>query len=306
MVANPVLVLVGPTCVGKTELSLKLAPSLNAEIVSADSRQIYKFLDIGTAKPSKVEFQKVRHHFINVLEPDQDYSAGEYSHNARQKIKFIQNTGKNVIVVGGSGLYLKALLYGIIAENGKDEIIRSALKERLDKEGLSSLYKELNNLDPELAKRLSPNDTQRILRGLEVFFSSGNRLSAIQGNQEDVAPFEYVQIGLTMDRKLLYERINKRVDDMLVQGLIDEVKYLKEQGWAKNNSLNTVGYKEVLQYLDGEIDFDMMTELIKRNTRRYAKRQLTWFRKDQTISWFDTPLANLELKIQSLLQKVQS
>jgi tRNA dimethylallyltransferase len=300
---KPVIVIVGPTAIGKTALSLQLAHAYNAEIISADSRQIYKYMNIGTAKPTIQEMDGIPHHFIDILEPGSDFSSGSFGKQARNKIIHLREKGKNIIVVGGSGLYIKALLFGMISFDKKDENIRAELLNRLKQEGLPKLYAELKELDPELAKRFSVKDTQRILRGLEVFLISGKKLSELQKEEEIPAPFNFVQFGLDMDRAKLYERINMRVDVMLEDGLVDEVKTLLAKGFDKTNALNAVGYKEVIDYLSGECNFDRMSELIKQNTRRFAKRQLTWFRKDKTINWQSmqacTPIFN---KIADLIQ----
>lgn len=281
----PVIVIVGPTAVGKTKFSLDLAEKYNAEIISADSRQVYRYMDIGTAKPTRAELEQIRHHFINYREPDQKYTAGDFAADARKKIMELLSKNKNVIVVGGSGLYIRALLYGIIEQVDVDENIRSELMARLKTEGLAVLYSELKSVDPVLAERLSPNDKQRILRGLEVYFSSGSKLSDLQNKNEIGADFPFVQIGLTMNRAQLYKKINQRVDKMIEAGLVDEVKDVIRQGYANCNALNTVGYKEIISFLNKEIDLETAIRLIKQNSRRYAKRQMTWFKKDSNIQW---------------------
>ena len=293
----PVVVIVGPTAVGKTAVSLALAKEINAEIVSADSRQIYKFMNIGTAKPTEQERQGIKHHFIDYIGPDESFSSGAYGNKAREIIKELHSKNKNVIVVGGSGLYIRALLYGMVSFDQKDEMIRQNLKQHLELDGLSKLYLELQKVDPELAQQLSENDSQRILRGLEVFQMSGEKLSSLQKETETPAPFPYVQIGLNMNRAVLYQRINKRVEKMFEQGMIKEVEELMEKGYTQTNAMNAVGYKEVMQYLNKEITNQEMVELIQRNTRRYAKRQFTWFRKDENINWFNLPDDDVVLKI---------
>jgi tRNA dimethylallyltransferase len=291
----PVIVVVGPTAIGKTALSIDLAKKYNAEIVSADSRQIYKYMDIGTAKPLLKEMEGIPHHFIDYISPNQEFSAGDFGNQAREKILHIRKNKKNVIVVGGSGLYIRSLLYGMISFDQRDEKVRNGLTERLKTEGLPQLYLELKQMDPELAERFSENDTQRILRGLEVFQISGQKLSQLQKESEIPAPFKFVQIGLTMERAKLYARVNERVDRMLQSGLLDEVKGLLERGYTKTNALNAVGYKEVINFLDGDIPYEKMLEHIKRNTRRFAKRQMTWFKKDVNINWFSTPITSKEI-----------
>ena len=297
----PVIVIVGPTAVGKTDISIDLARKLNAEIVSADSRQIYKYMDIGTAKPGLQERHIIPHHFIDYIDPSENFSSGTYGNKARALIEQLRSNQKNVIVVGGSGLYIRALLYGMVSFDQKDENIRKDLRLRLEKEGLAALYNELKKVDPELASQLSENDTQRILRGLEVFRMSAEKLSDLQKEKEIPAPFPYYQVGMTMDRAKLYKRINKRVEHMFELGLTDEVKKLLDKGFAGSNALNAVGYKEVVQYLNNEISYQQMLDLIQRNSRRYAKRQFTWFRKDNTIHWFELPDQHIVLKIMEAL-----
>jgi tRNA dimethylallyltransferase len=293
----PVIVISGPTASGKTSLSMNLARLINAEIVSADSRQIYKGMDIGTAKPTAWEMQEIKHHFIDIIAPGEQFSAGEYGKAAREKITALRQQNKNVVVAGGSGLYIRALLYGFISVQNKNELIRKKLNNRLQKEGLEILYRELCAVDADLADRLSPNDTQRILRGLEVFLISGEKLSELQKMEETAAPFKYIQFGLQLNRAVLYERINLRVLKMINDGLIDEVKKLVEIGYAQTNALNAVGYKEVIQFLNGEISKEQMIDIIARNSRRYAKRQLTWFKKDRSIIWLAAEDETNEAKI---------
>lgn len=293
----PVIVIVGPTAVGKTGLAIRLAKKIDAQILSADSRQIFKGMDIGTAKPTIEERQGIKHYFIDHISPAETFSAGAYGRAAREVISQLRAQNKNVIVVGGSGLYIQALLYGMVLFDKKDDAIRGQLKTRMEKEGLENLYQELKVIDPELALRISQNDTQRIMRGLEVFQISGEKLSEMQKNEEIPAPFPYIQIGLKRDRQELYEDINRRVEKMFENGLIDEVKGLLEEDYAGSNAMNAVGYKEVVQFLNGEIEKDRAIELIQRNSRRYAKRQFTWFRKDKSIKWFDMPDEEIVAKV---------
>jgi len=280
-------VIVGPTACGKTDLALFLAEKLNAAIISADSRQIYTYMDIGTAKPTAKELSRVQHFFIDHAEPDQNYSAGDFSREARAAVINNLNGGRNCIVAGGSGMYIKALLDGIIEADLKDESVREQLNSELREKGLPALYAQLKKIDPPLAGRISENDRQRILRGLEAYFVSGKPLSEWHKESTEKAPFDFYMIGLTMHRQELYKRINNRVDRMIAGGLIREVRELLQKGYRHTNALNAVGYKEVVSYLDGTINEKEMAELIKRNSRRYAKRQLTWFNADPRIHWFD-------------------
>jgi tRNA dimethylallyltransferase len=282
-----VIVIVGPTAIGKTQLSIKIADLLPIEVVSADSRQIYRLLDIGTAKPSPEILQKVPHHLINFLRPDEYFSAGMYSQVARKFINQIFKRKHVPVVVGGSGLYIKALIDGLSNVEVRDDKIRSSLRHRLLNEGVAKLFNELKQIDPVLTQRVQKNDKQRIIRGLEVYLKTGKRLSELQEAQSKPADFQPIMIGLTAERELLYARINERVEEMLQQGFLAEAANLKLQGFGTHlNALNSVGYKEIFEYLENQRSYDDMIDLIKQNTRKYAKRQMTWFRKDAQINWY--------------------
>ncbi len=279
-------IVVGPTAVGKTAFSIELARLLGAEIISADSRQIYKYLDIGTAKVEKKFRDEIKHHFIDIVEPDAYYSAGMFAQEARKTITRLQEKGRPVIVVGGSGFYIRALVDGIVEQDVRDEGLRKQLLQKIEEHGLASLYSELSEKDPEYAGRISSGDTQRILRALEIHTLTGQTMSEWHKAGSDPAEFTPLYIGLTMNRDDLYERINLRVERMLEKGLIAEVQALIRRGYTRGmNALNTVGYKEVFAYLDKEISQKEMSEQIKRNSRRYAKRQWTWFRANPSVSW---------------------
>jgi tRNA dimethylallyltransferase len=283
-----VLFLVGPTAIGKTDLSLLIARQLAVEIVSADARQVYRLLDIGTAKPMKDILDSVPHHLINFLRPEEYFSAGSYARIARKIIEQIFKRQKVPLVVGGSGLYIKSLIDGIVDLEIRDEKIRSSLRQRLLREGIGNLYADLQEKDPQLAVKLSPNDKQRIIRGLEVVLSTGKKLSDLLEAPTTVADFTPLMFGLTANREWLYQRVNARVERMFEQGFLSEVANLKMHGYTPSlNPLNSVGYKEVFEYLNNRLTYDQMLELIKKNTRHYAKRQLTWFRKDQRINWIE-------------------
>ena len=283
-----VILIVGPTGIGKTYLSTKIAENLNVEIVSADSRQIYRRLDIGTAKPERDILEAIPHHLINFLRPDEYFSAGMFSQVGRRTINQIQNRGNVALVVGGSGLYVRALVDGLHNLDIRDEKIRHSLRKRIINEGIDKLYQELQRIDPKLTEKIEPNDKQRILRGLEVYLKTGKKMSQLQEAETKKADFIPVMYGLNAEREYLYKRINQRVDGMLDKGLLAEAANLRASGFSKDlNSLNTVGYKEVFEYIDDNMSYDEMIELIKRNSRRYAKRQLTWFRKDERIKWIN-------------------
>ena len=283
---NTALIIFGPTGIGKTEVSLEIVKHVSCEIVSADSRQVYRFMDIGTSKPSKEALRNIKHHFINILNPDQDYSAGQYAKEAREIINQIFDRRNTPLIVGGSGLYVKALLEGFFGEDFRDESIREQLQNRMDENGTKHLYAELQKVDPQTAVGIHPNNTRRILRSLEVYYITGEPISQIQNSKKDPAPFPWIKFGLTMKREKLYERINQRVDKMFKDGLVEEVQNLLKKRYSTElNSLNSVGYKEVINYLDNKMTLEECIHLIKQNTRRYAKRQLTWFRKEEDINW---------------------
>jgi tRNA dimethylallyltransferase len=297
-VKKKVLLIVGPTAVGKTQVSLELAKLLEAEIISADSRQVYKYLDIGTAKPSKEQLAEVRHHFIDIKYPDEYYSSGQYGREARDCIEDIFDRGKEPIVVGGSGLYIRALVDGFFEPKVSDLRVKNDLKRQASEKGISTLYEKLRSVDPVTANRLHATDTLRILRALEVFEITGEPFSKFLQNKPEPADFRPVFIGLTLDRQELYSKIESRVDKMFAEGFLDEVKGLKSRGYGSSlNALQTVGYKEAFLFLNGKIDFSEMISLIKQKSRNYAKRQMTWFRKDSRIHWLDLDSFKSEIEL---------
>lgn len=283
-----VLVIVGPTGVGKTGLSLSLAGHVPLEIISCDSRQIYRYMDIGTAKPTAAERARAPHHCLDICDPDQDFSAGDYARVAREAIQSVFERGNLPVVVGGSGLYVRALLDGFFQTAHKDERLREELHRRLETEGKEVLHAELQRVDPEAATRTHPNNTPRLIRALEVFHLTGTPISRIQKENRDPAPFEWTSVCLTLEREKLYGQINRRVEEMIELGLIGEVKKLLSMGYSRNlNALNSVGYKEVFDYLDGACSLTECIEMIQQNSRRYAKRQLIWFRKERDLQWLN-------------------
>jgi tRNA dimethylallyltransferase len=281
-----ILAIIGPTASGKTSLALSIAANCDSEIVSADSRQIYKYLDIGTAKPNTAERRMVKHHFVDMLDPSEEYSAGRFGPEARQVIAEILKKQKLPIVVGGSGLYVKAVVDGLFGGPGKDPDIRLELEEQLRADGLDVLAETLRKVDPLALGRMKEITPRRVIRALEVYRITGNPMSQFQ-SQGDVPPdFDVYQVGLLWDRKELYQRIDERVESMMTSGLEDEVHGLKSKGYDRHlNALNTVGYKEVFDFMEGIHSHEKMIELIKRNSRRFAKRQMTWFKGDQRIHW---------------------
>ncbi len=283
-----VLAIVGPTASGKTKLSIIVAEKIGGEIISADSRQVYRYMDIGTAKPSKEERERVKHYFVDEINPDEEFNAGVFGEKGREIIEDIFSRGKIPIIVGGSGLYVKSLIDGFFEGPAGDWELREILYRKAEQLGKEVIYEELKKVDPVSAEKIHPNNLKRVIRALEVYYLTGKPMSKLQAELKPEINFETVQIGLNWDRKKLYKRIEERVDKMIEQGLIDEVKRLRELGYDKNlNALQTVGYKEVFDYLDGVISYEQMIYLIKRNSRRYARRQLIWFRQDKRIIWID-------------------
>lgn len=292
---DPILIITGPTAVGKTELSLQLAERAGAEIVSADSRQVYRGLDIGTAKPTDDELARVRHHFISELELGQPFSAGQFQEAAYARIKRILARGAVPIVVGGSTLYIHALKHGLADVPHVPPGIRSSIEERLKSEGAEALYNELQQIDPKAAASMDSTKTQRLIRALEVYEATGKPLTWYYEDQPE-PPYAFRTVVLNRDRKMLYARINARVDEMLDAGLVDEVASLLANGIdAQLNPLRTIGYQEPIRYLGGEISYHEMVRLIKRNSRRYAKRQLTWFRRDPENVWLNASASATDL-----------
>lgn len=292
---NKVLVILGPTGVGKTQISLELADILDGEIVSFDSRQVYKYMDIGTAKPTKKEMKKVAHHLIDIVYPDEKFTAADYGKKAREAIREIIKRKKQPIVVGGAGLYLKALTKGFFQGPKGNEKLRERLREEESKFGSYYLFEKLKEVDSKAAQRIHPNDSVRIIRALEVYELTGKPITSLQ-EKGDYEPFEmdFIKVGLSLDRKKLYERIDLRVEKMISEGFLDEVKGLKEKGYSSElKAFKTVGYQELFSYLEGKSDLPVAVVRIKLNTRHYAKRQLTWFRKDKQIKWLDAEKENL-------------
>ena len=282
-----VIVIVGPTCSGKTKLSLEVAERIKSEIISADSRQVYKYLDIGTAKPSISELEKVKHHFIDELDPKEDFNVSIFAARARDIIPKLIDNNTLPIIVGGSGLYIKAVVDGITESADTNKEIRTQLLVLRQKYGNDYLYDELKKVDEISASKMLPQNWKRVMRALEVYRLTGKPIWQHHIEQSENVKFNYKQVGLLWDRKTLYQNIEKRVDEMIELGLIKEVKNLIDSGYSKSlNALNTVGYKEIIQFLNNEISLDRAIELIKRNTRHYAKRQMTWFNKDKRITWY--------------------
>lgn len=283
-----VIVIVGPTCAGKSSLGIFLAQKLQSEIISADSRQVFKYLTIGTAKPNSKILSEVKHHFIDELLPDEEFNVNRFEKQSLDIIENLFNKNKTPIVVGGSGLYIRALVDGLFEITDNDENFRKELSELKNKFGNEYLHDKLKSIDPESASAMLPQNWKRVMRALEVHHLTGRKISELQNEYKREIDINFLQYGLDWERNILYQRINNRVDDMLKAGLVEEVNSLLQLGYTQElNALNTVGYKEIISYLIKDISLDRAIELIKRNTRHFAKRQLTWFKKDQRIKWFD-------------------
>ena len=285
---TPLIILTGPTAVGKTDLSIQLAKAVDAEIVSADSMQIYKYMDIGSAKVTEEEMQGVKHYLVDEIEPDMPFSVSEYKRMAEEYIDEISSRGKNVIVTGGTGLYLNSLIYDMdFGKSDANQELREELNKELEENGPAYMYEKLVSLDKEAAERIHPNNTKRVIRAIEVAMS-GEKMNDFSKDLRYNKKYIPIIIVLNRDRQALYDRINLRVDIMLKNGLIEEVKGLLEKGYTKDMiSMQGIGYKEIIKYFDGEYTLDEAIEIIKRDSRRYAKRQLTWFRRYEDAKWFE-------------------
>jgi tRNA dimethylallyltransferase len=284
-------ILAGPTAVGKTEISIKLAGRLNGEIISADSMQIYKSMDIGSAKISKEEMRGITHHLVDIIEPSVDFSVAEFKERAESAIEEIVSKNKLPMLVGGTGFYINSLIYNYsFADTNKDEEYREYLTRLANLEGNEYVHSLLSEIDPQSYNKLYPNDLKRVIRALEVYKVSGKPMSEFAKEQDTLdIPYNVHYFVLNMDRQKLYSRINNRVDMMIKIGLIDEVIKLKEMGYNSDmQSMKGIGYKEILYYLNNEISLVEAIEMIKKGSRNYAKRQLTWFRKDQRVNWINS------------------
>ncbi len=282
-----IIVVCGPTGVGKTSLAIDLAKRFDGEVVSADSMQVYRYMDIGTAKPTPAELAEVPHHMIDILDPDEDFNAARYAEQAGEAVMNLARRGKVPFVAGGTGLYIKALIHGVFESGAADRAARERLKKAAAEHEIEDLYQRLAACDPETAKQVHPNDAFRIIRALEAFEAGGEPVSS-QRKRHGFRPvrFDAVKIGLNLDRALLYDRINRRADHMIAAGLLREVRGLMEKGYAPElKSMQSIGYRHMTEYILGLQPWDEAVRTLKRDTRRYAKRQLTWFGADADIHW---------------------
>ena len=287
---RPMIVLTGPTAVGKTALSIQLAKAVNGEIISADSMQVYRHMDIGSAKVTPEEMDGVRHHLIDVLDPEEEFNVARFQAMAKEALEGIYERGHIPIIAGGTGFYIQALLYDIdFKENEDDSTIRQELERIGREQGSEYLHQMLAEIDPESASLIHANNRKRVIRAIEYYRMTGQRISEHNKEErEKESPYDFYYYVLTCDRSLLYERIDRRVDQMMEAGLVDEVKHLKELGCHRGMvSMQGLGYKEILDYLDGRCSLEEAVYIIKRETRHYAKRQLTWFKRERDVRWLD-------------------
>ena len=284
-----VIVICGPTASGKTGLAIELAKKINGEIISSDSMQIYKDMTIGTAKPTEEEMQGIKHYLIDFVAPNKRYSVADFQKDAQKAIKEVLDKGKVPIIVGGTGLYVDTLIYNIQYPEFEIDIeYRKNLEEMINKHGLEVAYNEAEKIDAEATKKISKNDKKRIMRILEIYHQTGKTKTELEIESRKIAPpYNYLVYAINMDREKLYDRINQRVDIMINQGLIEEVQHLLKKYKNFPTAMQGLGYKEVAEYLQGELTKEEMIEKLKRETRKYAKRQLTWFRKNKEIKWID-------------------
>lgn len=287
---NKIIAVVGPTAVGKTYISVELARMLETEVISADSMQIYKGMDVGTAKITEEEKKGIIHHMIDIVNPDEDYSVSDFKNDAENIIDQMLLRNKIPVIAGGSGLYINSLIYDLdFGKTSSDEKLREYYTNYYKKHGEDSLYEKLTEIDPASAEKIHKNNVKRVIRALEVYNLTGRKFSELNTDiRKKSNKYDCILIGLFMGRKLLYERINQRVDEMLSNGLLEEVKTLLEKGYDKNLvSMRGIGYKEIIDYIEGSTNYEETVYNLKRNTRRFAKRQYTWFLKDENIKWFN-------------------
>lgn len=284
---DKLIVIVGPTAVGKTDLSIAIANEFEAEIISGDSMQIYRGMDIGTGKVTQNEMADIPHYLIDILNPDEEYSVADFQKDVNTHIHRIQGNNRIPIIVGGTGLYINAVLYDYnFTEARRDDSITRRLEERLEQEGNLVLYNELKEIDPVQAKKIHPNNYRRVIRALEVYEVTGKTMSEMHEAQEKTPKYDHILIGLEMDRDLLYKQINGRVDRMIADGLVEEVRSLYEQGYGESKAMQAIGYKELIPFIKGQASLADCVDLLKQNSRRYAKRQLTWFKNKMDVTWY--------------------
>lgn len=286
---NKIIAVAGPTAVGKTEFAIRLAEEFNGEIVSCDSMQLYKFMDIGSAKPTEAEMRRVRHHLVDIIDPREDFSVAQYQKLAKAAIRDIISRGKLPVISGGTGLYLNSLIYEMdFSSVPQDFSYRNHLMKLAESRGSSELHRMLSELDPQAASLIHPNNTKKIVRALERLKEGEGEIKQFRDVKQETADYETILLGLTRDRAELYHRINRRVDLLVEQGLFEEVKQLMDMGLTVDNiSMKGIGYKEIMHCFSGIYSKEEAVDIIKKNTRHYAKKQLTWFRRYDKMNWYN-------------------
>lgn len=284
-----IAVICGPTGVGKTPAAIEIASALNAEIINADSMQIYRYMDIGTAKPSALEQARIPHYMIDIIDPDEPFNAQRFANMGRNRIYQLAEQGIPILVAGGTGLYIRALIQGLFEPGSGNPEIRLNLKKEADTKGTTELYRRLCECDPKAAAKIHANDSFRIVRALEVFETTGEPISVCHEKHRQAAPlFDVLKIGLSRPREVLYERINHRVDLMVEEGLLDEVKSLLKRGYSSElKPLQSIGYRHIVYFIEGRLSWDDTLQTLKQDTRHFAKRQMTWFNSDSQVKWMD-------------------
>jgi tRNA dimethylallyltransferase len=302
------VVIVGPTAVGKTKTSIELAKAINGEIISGDSMQVYRGLNIGTAKITENEKEGIPHYMIDIKEPSEPFSVAEFQEKAKKLISEINRRGKVPIIVGGTGLYIRSVTHHYeFSKANKNSEIRNELQRKANIDGSEALHLELKSIDPVRAAEIHPNNIHRVIRALEIFYETGSIPSKEQNNMrgKDKSPYNLAIVGLTMDREKLYNRINERVDLMVKSGVIDEAKWLLKHDIRNSLAAKAIGYKELFPYLTGESTLEEAIELLKRNSRRYAKRQFTWFENQMDVEWFSMDESPFEKKFKEIRHFVE-
>ena len=308
---RPLIILTGPTAVGKTKASIGLAKALNGEIISADSMQVYKYMDIGSAKIRPEEMQGIMHYLIDELEPDEEFHVVRFQQMAKDAMEAIYAKGKIPIVVGGTGFYIQALLYDIdFTESNEDNAYRQELEQLASEKGAEHLHDMLRKVDPVSANTIHANNVKRVIRALEFYQQTGEKIS--EHNEQERAkesPYDFCYFVLNDDREKLYERINLRIDQMLEEGLVEEVQSLKDKGYTRDMvSMQGLGYKEILDYLNGELSLEEAVYILKRDTRHFAKRQLTWFKREKEVIWVEKQAFSYDNQkiLQFMMRKMQA
>ncbi|MEI3609246.1 tRNA (adenosine(37)-N6)-dimethylallyltransferase MiaA [Pseudogracilibacillus sp. SO10305] len=307
MEKEKVIVIVGPTAIGKTDLSIQLAKELQTEIISGDSMQVYKGMDIGTGKITKEEMADIPHYMLNIRQPDEDFSVATFKELVEEHIKTINEKGKIPIIVGGTGLYIQAVLFDYqFSEQKRDEKFTKELENLLEREGNIALHEKLKRVDPIQASKIHPNNYRRVIRALEVFESTGKTMTERHKTQNKTSKYDYVLIGLEMNRDKLYDRINRRVEKMVQDGLVEEVRALYDKGFSDTQAMKAIGYKELIPYLEQEMSLDEAVSILQRNSRRYAKRQYTWFKNQMDVTWFNAEKVANPTYLKGILQYIEN